>query len=112
MIAYLFRTGSYAAMVFAAVTIYATDSLGSPLSRPLAGVAIAAFFIFWIVFATFGRRTYTRDQLRSEIAHGDGGSLPGGVNKWIRGDRRSDDGFGEHRESGGDGGGDGGGGGD
>jgi len=98
-----------AAIVFGTFVIIVTGGLNSPHATPLIGVSIASVFIFWVVFACFARRSYTLDRLRDEVRHGDGGTSTSGADKWIRGDRRTDDGFGESGEggsSGGDGDGD------
>jgi hypothetical protein len=114
MLAHLLRSGTRAlgvAIVFGTFVIYVTGGLSSQRATPLVGVSIAAFFIFWVAFACFARRSYTLDRLRDEIRHGDGGTSTSSADKWIRGDRRTDDGFSEHGESG-EGGGSGGGDGD
>ena len=112
MLNHLFRTGMWAlaaAIVFGTFVVTVTGGLNSPHATPLVGVSIASFFIFWLAFACFARRSYTLDRLRDEVRHGDGGTSTSAADKWIRGDRRTDDGFGAHGESGegGSGGGDG-----
>jgi hypothetical protein len=110
MIGHLFRSATRAlgaAIVFGTFVIMVTGGLDSPNATPLIGVSIAAFFIFWVAFACFARRSYTLDRLRDEVRHGDGGTSHPSADKWIRGDRRADDGFGSHGESEGGGGGDG-----
>lgn len=112
MLSHLFRTGTWAlgiAIVFGTLAIYITGGLSSQHADSLVGVSIAAFFIFWVAFACFARRSYTLDRLRDEVRHGDGGTSSHTADKWIRGDRRTDDGIGEGGESseGGGGGGDG-----
>ncbi|HWA50205.1 MAG TPA: hypothetical protein VG742_18185 [Dongiaceae bacterium] len=111
MLSHLFRSATLAlgaAIIFGTFVIFVTGGLDSPNVTPLVGVSIAAFFIFCITFACFVRRSHALDRLRDELRHGDGGTFPSSVNKWIRGDRRTDDGFGGHGEGGEGGGGDGG----
>src|SRR5688500_8291987 len=110
MLGHLFRSGMWAlavAIVFGTFVIFVTGGLSSVYATPLVGVSIAAFFIFWVAFACFARRSYGLDRLRDEARHGDGGTVSAGTNKWISGDRRTDDGFGGHGEGGEGGGGDG-----
>ena len=109
MLSHLFRTGTWAlgvAIVFGTFVIYATGGFGSQHATPLVGVSIAAFFIFWVAFACFARRSYTLDRLRDEVSHGDGETPSSATNKWISGDKRTDDGFGESGDAGGSGGAD------
>jgi hypothetical protein len=107
MLAHLLRSGTRAlgvAIVLGTIVIFVTGGLSSPHATPLVGVSIAAFFIFWVAFACFARRSYTLDRLRDEVRHGDAGGVSIGTNRWIAGDKRTDDGIGEGGDGGGGGG--------
>lgn len=103
MLSHLFRTGTWAlgvAIAFGTLAIYVTGGRSSQYAGSLVGVSITAFFIFWVTFACFARRSYTLDRLHNEVRHGDGGTPSSATSRWIAGDKRTDDGIGGHGESG------------
>ena len=109
MLAHIFNAALRAlavSLVFGCVLIYAVGGIDSPDARPIVGVIIASFFMFWVVFVfLFGPRVPKSD------GRGRQTEVEGGPMSWARGrqreqgergDRDGDDGD----SGGGDGGGD------
>jgi uncharacterized membrane protein YfcA len=110
MLAHIINAGIRAlaaSIVIGGVLIYAAGGFNSPNVRPLGGVIIVGFFVFWVVFVfMFGKRVPKYDRQRRDRDLDEGTPLA------FRGARRrefDDDG---HSGEGAGGGGGGGGGGD
>ena len=104
-----------ASLILGGILIYSAGGFESPDVRPLGGVIILSFFIFWVVFVfLFGKRVPKPDRHRADRDLDETTHLPSRARR-----RHESDGghggyggeFGEAGDSGEGGGGDGGGGG-
>jgi hypothetical protein len=91
-----------ASLILGGILIFATGGFDSPNVRPLGGVIIAGFFIFWIVFVfMFGKRVPKHDPRRQDRDLDDSPHLS--VRGQRRRDTRDDDEAGDGDGGGGDG---------
>jgi hypothetical protein len=103
MLAHILNAGIRAlaaSVILGGILVYAVGGFDSPHVRPLGGVVIVGFFIFWIVFVfMFGRREPKTDRNRQDRDL-DESTYQLAFRRWRR--RESDD-DGHGGEGGGDG---------